>query len=130
ALYRARDSASYLLLCAHHLVCDAGSLRLLLEELSIAYRNVGEGGLPPIAGSYAAYAAGECAGEHPGAQDDVAYWLERLRDAPVLDLPTDRRPVERTFAAGTVEVRIGEGLAGALENMARSAGVTTFTVLL
>ena len=96
ALYRA-GSDSFLLICAHHIVADAGSLRVLLEELSAVYSSGGDDrDLPPIEGSYAALAAAERAGERPDSPEDVDYWMECLRDAPVLELPADRRPAQRT----------------------------------
>ena len=62
----------------------------------------------------------------------LAYWTERLLDAPPhLDLPTDRpRPALPTFAGATHWFSISEGVASALRMLGQRENATLFMVLL
>lgn len=74
------DSAR-LLLAVHHLVVDAVSWRILLEDLSAAYAQLAEGApvrLPPKTTSYQAWARGlEELARSEKLREERAWWLER-----------------------------------------------------
>jgi len=116
---RLADEEHLLVLVAHHLVCDGGSLRVLFGELEHLYG----GGELPLPGA-----------DVPAAVSDpghLAYWKEQLTGLPVLDLPTDRpRTADRGFAAGSVPVDLPADLVNAAERLAAEEGTTLFTVLL
>ncbi|MFC0527590.1 amino acid adenylation domain-containing protein [Phytohabitans kaempferiae] len=115
---RLADDERVLVFVAHHLVCDGGSMRVLLAELDPAYRGELDGvAVDPVPAT-----------ADPRALD---YWLTHLADLPELDLPTDRaRPVLPTFAAGSVPLAMPPELVAAAERLARSEGTTLFTVVL
>lgn len=119
--YRLADDERLLLFVAHHLVCDGGSMRVLLAELDAAYGG-GLGGL----GGAAADPVPEPAA--PGALD---HWRTHLAGLPELDLPADHaRPAYPTFQAGSVPLRVPAELVADAERLARGEGTTLFTVVL
>ncbi|HEU4886043.1 MAG TPA: amino acid adenylation domain-containing protein, partial [Longimicrobium sp.] len=103
ALLRLGAEDHVLLLTMHHIVSDGWSMGVLFRELSAlyeAYREGRESPLPELAVQYADYAVWQreqLAGEALDRQ--LAYWRERLSDAPaLLELPTDRpRPEVQTY---------------------------------
>ncbi|MFI0939428.1 amino acid adenylation domain-containing protein [Streptomyces sp. NPDC021020] len=115
---RLADDERLLVFVAHHLVCDGGSMQVLLADLSAAY----EGGLGgPVPGAAPA-PAGPAAAE---------FWRTRLAGLPVLDLPTDRpRPPRPTFRAGSVPVDLPAELVRAAERLGREENATVFMVVL
>jgi amino acid adenylation domain-containing protein len=116
---RLADDERMLVFLAHHLVCDGGSMRVLLGELEAAY-----GGLE---------FQGVAADPAPAPPDPSAleHWLTRLADLPELDLLTDHpRPAQPTFEAGSVPLTMPAELVEAAEQLARSEDTTLFTVIL
>jgi len=95
ALFALEPDAHLLVLCLHHCASDGWSLALLLHELESAYGAFHAGSvpsLPPLGTRYAEFARAQRATADP---EGLAYWCERLKDAPPrLDLPLDhpRRP--------------------------------------
>ncbi|SEH43087.1 non-ribosomal peptide synthetase/type I polyketide synthase [Magnetospirillum fulvum] len=97
ALFALEPDAHLLVLCLHHCASDGWSLALLLRELERAYGAFHAGSqpdLPPLGTRYAEFARWQ---RDPATANaaGLAYWCERLKDAPPrLDLPLDhpRRP--------------------------------------
>ncbi|MFC5943070.1 non-ribosomal peptide synthetase [Micromonospora harpali] len=94
-LLRVAADEHVLLLSVHHIAIDAPSTPVLYRDLAALYRAAATGApadLPPLAVQYADHAARERAAlAGPLRERQLAYWRERLRDLPALDLPTDRR---------------------------------------
>ncbi|MCB9796383.1 MAG: amino acid adenylation domain-containing protein [Alphaproteobacteria bacterium] len=135
SLVRLGEAEHRLLLSVHHVAFDGACISVLLRELGEAYAAHLEGrapALPPLPIQIADVAAWErqaLSGEALEAR--LAPWRERLADAPVLELPTDRprppmRAVEGAFEAFEVDAEV---LAG-LEALALRAHCTRFMVLL
>lgn len=116
--WRLTDEERLLVFVAHHLVCDGGSMRVLLAELDAAYRGELAGvAVDPVPA--------------PAGVPALDRWLARLADLPDLDLPTDRpRPARPTFRAGSVPVEVPAELVADAERLARAEGTTLFTVVL
>jgi hypothetical protein len=116
----------------HHLVVDDWALAVLEREFSelycarIAGRAARLAPLPLLPGEYAA--AQRAAGVDPSL---VAYWRERLRDAPVEStVPADRPPPERLGSqGGLIRFQIDATIGDRLRAMARRSRVTPFIVL-
>nr|WP_191909864.1 non-ribosomal peptide synthetase [Microbispora cellulosiformans] len=105
---------------AHHLICDGWSLGVFLAELTTLYSG---GALP---GAATPPAAGT-----PVTEADLAYWRERLCDAPPLDLPADMpRPVRPRFRSGAVPVSLDTSAVRHALEVAERERVTPFMVLL
>lgn len=71
--------------------------------------------------------------EHDAAiNSSLAYWVERLRDAPAaLELPADRpHPDVQRFEGGIIRARLNKDLTSRLERSGRNNGGTLFMVLL
>ncbi|MFF4832711.1 amino acid adenylation domain-containing protein [Streptomyces sp. NPDC001315] len=117
--YRLADEEHLLLFVTHHLVCDGGSLRVLLGELDLAYES---GELSATGSDIPA----------PAVSDEaLAYWKNQLAGLPALDLPTDRaRTADSGFRAGSVPVALPDELVAAAERLAKEENTTLFTVLL
>lgn len=136
AVHRLRPESHRVVLCAHHIVADALSLDIALEQIVEAYaaRRNGSSALPsPADLQYVDYAAWQrrfLQSEAIAAQ--LGYWRERLADAPrLLPLPTDRRREPKpAFDTDRVRIGIGANLVDALRELGQSQGATLFMVIL
>jgi amino acid adenylation domain-containing protein len=127
---------SVLLVRVHHLVADARSLEILLDDLAAGYRARRAGGtpeLPPSTHSYADYTAWQSrwlTDERTARQ--LEFWRTELAAAaPLLELPADhpRPPVQRYH--GTVRYRtVPPGRIAAATALGRAEGASLFMVLL
>ena len=94
-LLRLADEDHVLLLTMHHIISDAWSAGIFLQELGVLYEAFCAGNpspLPELTVQYADYAAQErqwLQGEV--LEKQLAFWREQLQGVPpVLDLPLDR----------------------------------------
>ncbi|MFG1883929.1 condensation domain-containing protein [Micromonospora sp. NPDC049102] len=135
-LVRLPEQRWHLLLGMHHIVCDNTSWSILLDELADRYAHHATGvdrPLPALPVQFTDYARHQRDWlASTAVEPHLAYWRERLADAPpLLDLPTDHpRPKERSDVAGYQAQRLGAGLGAAVRELARAEGVTPFAVLL
>ncbi len=135
-LYRLGQHEHVLLLNVHHICADAWSLGILFRELSGAYEALARGATPELPGlqiQYGDYA--EWQRKHLDRDvlaAGVAYWRERLHGAPAsLELPADRpRPAAPTSLGAIHYFDIPSGIAGAIDALCKSEGVTPFMALL
>ncbi|MFD0275029.1 amino acid adenylation domain-containing protein [Kitasatospora sp. NPDC127111] len=136
ALFRTGEREHVLCLVVHHIAADGWSLGLLRAELAARYAAHRAGGplaLPldlPVPPSYLAHAAAErewLAG--PEARAGLAYWVDRLADAPALELPLERPRPAHPSSAGAFHTRILRGLGPELDTFARARRLTPFMVL-
>ncbi|MEU8180865.1 amino acid adenylation domain-containing protein [Micromonospora sp. NPDC049044] len=132
---RTAPTERFLTLSAHHAVVDGWSMRVLLGDLSAAYRSriTGEGTLgeaPLQAGDVAVWERERLAGGAFAGQ--LERWRERLAGAACgIDLPMcgPREQVRRP-AGGRVPVRLDARLTDALRTVAAERDATLFTVVL
>nr|AYM54552.1 protease do [Racemicystis crocea] len=118
----------------HHIITDGWSTGVLFQELAALYRAFVEGrrlSLSPLPLQFADLALREhafLAGEE--ASRERAYWKEKLRDLPPLELPTDRTaPAVRSHDGATASFTLSPALTGAIDALARREGCTPFMVL-
>ncbi|MEU6234109.1 amino acid adenylation domain-containing protein [Kitasatospora sp. NPDC047058] len=136
ALFRTGDREHVLCLVVHHIAADGWSLGLLRTELATRYA-AHRAGRPldrpldlPVPPSYLAHAAAERAWlAGPEARDGLAYWADRLADAPALELPLERPRPAHPSSAGAFHTRILRGLGPGLDAFARARRLTPFMVL-
>jgi amino acid adenylation domain-containing protein len=124
------DGERVLLLVLHHLIGDFWSVAVLLRDW--AALSAGRA-LPELAVSYTDFVRWQQRLlESPAGERLERYWLDRLRDAPlVLDLPTDRpRPRGAAHAGALAGLRLGPDLTGRVRELARAHGATLFTTLM
>jgi amino acid adenylation domain-containing protein len=130
------DAAEHrLVLNLHHIATDGWSMGLLLAEIQEIYgalRRRVRPRLPDLPVQYADFAVWQrrrLTGEV--LERETAWWRERLRGLPPLELPTDRpRPVVPSGSGGEVPVDLGPDLSRELAALARREGATPFMVLL
>jgi amino acid adenylation domain-containing protein len=134
-LFRARlvmmpAGDALLVLSLHHLVADAISMAVIVQDLALTCTDRPLD--PPPALSYGAFATAQ---RRRREDATTAAALEaaatRLRAVPPLDLPMDRlRAPVRDAAGGTVPVLIPPGVTASLVALARQEGTTPFAILL
>ena len=135
-LFKTADNAHVALLSMHHIVSDAWSVAVMMQDLIEYYFSFKAGKTPkvePQAASFADYVHWEIAHLESSAGDQMlAYWKDHLAGAPnVIDLPTDRpRPAVQTFNGGTYGFQLDEALTESVETLSKESNVTLFTTLL
>ncbi|PRX96514.1 non-ribosomal peptide synthetase [Allonocardiopsis opalescens] len=119
----------------HHVVFDGPSAAVFTTELAehygaaLAGRPAEAPTLPIQYGDFALWQRGRLTG--PRLERLKGYWRERLRDAPLLDLPTDRpRPPEFTFRGTRLRAAVPAAAVDGAHRLARDLGVTPYTVYL
>jgi amino acid adenylation domain-containing protein len=135
-LLRLDEEQHMLLVNQHHIASDGWSLGVLAQELIALYKAFSAGRpdpLPALPVQYADYVLWQrqwLQGEVLERQ--LAFWREHLRGAPVLiELPTDRqRPLEQSYAGGTICLQPAGELNTALRQFCHRQGVTVFMALL
>ncbi len=135
-LLRLAKEDHVLLLTMHHIISDAWSAGIFLQELTAlyeAFRNGGPSPLPELALQYADYAAQErrwLQGEV--LQKQLAFWREHLKGVPaVLELPLDHpRPKVRTFSGSCETLHVPLETLRALKDFSRQEGATPFMTLM
>ena len=134
-LYRRLDS-DILLLQVHHIIADAASIAITVEEMLEAYFAL-EAGLA-VRWSRPALSVSEFASwqqamlESPTGKAHLDYWREQLADIPgSLSLPLDfTRPMSQRGPGAANNLVISKELGSKLKALARQQGHTLFTVLL
>ncbi|HEY6807000.1 MAG TPA: amino acid adenylation domain-containing protein [Pyrinomonadaceae bacterium] len=124
------------LLNMHHIVSDAWSRGVLVNELAQLYEHYASGKaltLPELPWQYADYAEwqrGWLQGEVLDQQ--LSYWKEQLMEVPaVIDLPFDRmRPAVQTSNGANYVFEISSQLCAELKTLSRSENASLFMVLL
>ena len=136
ALIRVGPQRHLLSLVMHHIISDGESMKVLIGELSAAYRAETTGApasLPQLwmeYGDYAAWQHERLRGEELDRQ--LAYWRDQLRGAPdVLALPADRpRPAHQSSRGAVAAAHVDAATTRRLADVAQGAHATMFMVFL
>ena len=125
----------FLLILAHHIVCDGSSLNVVLQELGTlytAFQEENESPLPALEIQYSDYALWQKERLQGALLDrSLDYWRKQLADLPILDLPADRlHPAVPTHRGSLVQVSLPANLQHSIKTFARNEGITLFTILL
>ncbi|MDJ0840530.1 MAG: condensation domain-containing protein, partial [Acidobacteriota bacterium] len=134
-LFQLSDRENVLSIVKHHIVSDAWSIGITIQELGAFYTAVMSDkpvDLPPLSIQYADYAAWQQQmANSPRAQKQKAFWVDTLRGAPeLLNLPTDHpRPALRSDRGATYRFRPDAGLMQAAEHHGKRLGASLFMVL-
>jgi hypothetical protein len=136
SLLRPGGEDHVLVLATHHVVSDEWSKGVLLRELDALYGAFSRGEPSPLAApvlhyaDYAVWQRGWLRGE--ALERQVAYWRERLAEAPpLLELPTARpRPRSSGGRRATHAFALPDGVADGLRALARREGATLFMTVL
>lgn len=130
---RLNEQEHVLLLVAHHVACDGGSLSVLLNDVEQAYAQVRSGldaRLPELPLQYLDYARWQRG--RPLVEEDVDYWRRQLDpEAERLDLANMKRGEGAERAAGQVhDFRLGADARRGLLALSCKEGITPFVALL
>jgi acyl carrier protein len=133
-LLRLSPTDHILQLTMHHIVCDAWSIGVLVQEFRTIYEALKENRpsrLPELPIQYADFAAWQrlsLQGKH--LEDQLGYWRRQLKDIKDSRLPEDfQRLPGRRHRGGWVPLDISAESTAQLRNICHQEGVTLFTVL-
>ncbi|NEP12735.1 MAG: amino acid adenylation domain-containing protein, partial [Symploca sp. SIO2C1] len=135
-LLRLSPSEHILLLTLHHIITDAWSIGVIVQEISVFYPAYAQGKpavlpeLPIQYGDFADWQREWLAGAVLDKRLD--YWTHQLAGAPnLLELPTDHpRPAIQTFRGRKVIFTLDPILTERLKQLAQQQEVTLFMLLL
>ncbi|MEG4277142.1 amino acid adenylation domain-containing protein [Microcoleus sp. MON1_C1] len=130
------DSNWVLLLSTHHIISDAWSMGIFIQELATFYQAFSTGQpspLPELSVQYADFASWQrqwLQGEVLETQ--LAYWKKQLGgNLPVLNLPTDRpRSAVQTFRGAVHKFTIPKAIAEEITLLSQREKATLFMTLL
>ncbi|GAB4212335.1 MAG: hypothetical protein OHK0022_48020 [Roseiflexaceae bacterium] len=134
-LIRLAPDDHVLLLAMHHIICDGWSKSVIIGELTEYYNQATAGRAlnpPELPLQYADYAVWqrEWLGS-PAVEAQLAYWREQLRDAPLIQLPTDfARPPMPSYQGAIHGFAIDPAVSRELAALSRREGVSLFMTLL
>jgi len=131
-LVKMSDTVHWVLLTMHHVVSDAWSLGILVQEVAALYAAFSKDDsspLPELTVQYADFAVWQrewLQGEL--FQQQLDYWSKQLADCPAaLNLPTDRpRPAYQSYQGKIKFFDIPQPLAGAINKICQQKDVTPF----
>jgi amino acid adenylation domain-containing protein len=139
-LFRARlarlsqeDHALFLTL--HHIICDGGSVAVLLSDFGLGYsaRVHGTSPPPPLEKSYSQFVEEQVAALQGGNRAQCEqFWLEQYsRPAARLALPTDRpRPTKRKYTGASEVMALSPALSGELKRFSAQQRCSLMATLL
>lgn len=134
-LLRVNDQEHVLIATFHHLIMDGWSVRLLCEELNLAYESAWSGGQalwPSSAVPYRDYVAWEQSGLARRRHDKQrTYWAQQLRNLPVpCELPSDfPRSGALRHVSRTVTLDFTTAETDAFDRFCRETGMTPFMAI-
>jgi acyl carrier protein phosphodiesterase len=136
SLFRLGADEHVLLLVMHHIVSDAWSLRVMVDEVGQLYearRRGTEPRLPALPIQYADHALWQRAWLEAGeGERQLAWWTARLGHADtVLELPADRpRPPVWSYRGASASLTVPDALTTRLLALAQARRSTPFMLLL
>jgi amino acid adenylation domain-containing protein len=139
SLIRIGPNDHVLCIVPHHIIGDAQSLNVMLDELARIYEARVAGAEPhlaPLPVQFGDFAWWQRGGGNPAASDaaterTVSYWRQRLASPPTLDLAASRPEADGPAGRGGAHAfRVGPEVTAGLERVARDGSATLFMVLL
>nr|BBH87140.1 non-ribosomal peptide synthetase [Thermosporothrix sp. COM3] len=135
ALLLLEPTTHILLLNMHHIISDARSLEIFIEELTYLYHAYCRGQrpeLPELPLQYADYAIWQRQTiQKETLEKQLHYWCTQLKDVPPLELPTDYpRPPLQTQAGAWQDLTLSASLLKKLQALSEREGMTLFMTLL
>jgi hypothetical protein len=127
-----RGNEQVFLLAVHHIVFDAWSAWILLDDLKRLYEQIEEDAPPPPAKkTYRDFVAAQISYLNgPEGAESLAFWQAHLTPLPALSLATDYpRPPAQRFAGASQLLVLEEEITGKLRVLASSQATTLFTVI-
>lgn len=134
-LIRSSENDHILFIIIHHIVTDDWSMGIFKAELGAYYHAIIHGNEPtlkPLDIQYLDHAILEREKlKGKALQRQVAYWREKLKGAPPLDLPTNHpRPPRQSFRGSSIAFDLPTDLITKLKQLGYLANATLFMTLL
>ncbi len=135
SLLQLADEEHVLLITLHHAVSDGWSIGVITDEIGAIYGAFARGQASPLPelpiqfADFTLWQREHSDGDAMAAK--LAYWKEKLRDAPELNLHTDRpRHGSQSFNGNIVSRLLPKPLTNALRELSAREDVTFFTLML
>ena len=114
----------------HHVISDYWSMQVIWREICTAYNALANNTQPQLPALDVTY-GDFCVWQQ---QQDMTplreYWLQKCKDIPVLDLPTDKpRPQQQSFAGEKYVTALPKSIEQKLHSLAKEQDCTLFMVL-
>lgn len=123
-----------ILFAMHHIISDAWSQGILIQEIATFYEAfclAKPSPLPELSIQYADFAIWQRQWLAEHWQTQITYWKQQLNNLPVLQLPTDRpRPSIPIFRGARKSSSLSKTLSDALKTLSAREGATLFMTLL
>ncbi|MEH2173669.1 amino acid adenylation domain-containing protein [Nostoc sp.] len=134
-LLRLTEKEHVLLVTMHHIISDAWSVGVFIQDLSAFYEAFCAFKPSPLPNLPFQYADFTCWQQEwlqgKVLESQLFYWKQQLAHLPVLHLPTDRkRPIVQTFRGATQSFVLPTDLSASLNTLSRQEGTTLFMTLL
>ena len=125
-----------LILTQHHIVSDAWSMQIMVDDLMQLYAGFSQGqpaALAPLPIQYADYGHWQRQWLEAGEQQrQLDYWTAQLGgEQPILELATDHpRPAQQSYRGARLPISLEPALAEGLKRLAKERNTTLFMLLL
>ncbi|MFB2973201.1 amino acid adenylation domain-containing protein [Aerosakkonema sp. BLCC-F183] len=123
-----------ILFTMHHIISDAWSLGILIQEIATFYEAFSlrkPSPLPELSIQYADFAIWQRQWLPEHWQTQINYWKQQLNHLPVLQLPTDKlRPSIPILRGERKTLILSKALSNALKSLSAKEGATLFMMLL
>lgn len=133
-LVRLDERHHWLVAVVHHAIFDLWSMGVLLRELSELYSAAVTGRAPALLQltfTFGEFARQQRRRQQAGPDAQLQYWKETLAGSlPVLQMPTDRLPAERSHRGAICSRSMPTGLIEGMNTVARREGASLFMALL
>jgi len=131
-LITGNDNKAWLILSAHHIICDGWSLAILVNDLEEAYNAALLNQEPEQSTAYPYSQYAKEYSEQISQSDDKKFWVDLFAGTlTTVDLPADfERPSFRTFDADRVDYEISPELISAVKKLAGKQGVSLTALML
>ncbi len=135
-LYKRSEEEYLLLNTIYHIISDATSNYILINELQFLYdkyKNGKDAQLPPLETTYADFVGWQQRMLAGGKGEEMfLYWKNHLpEDIPILNLPLDKpRPAVQTDNGSSFSLSLGREKTQEIKALAKSTDTTVFMVLL
>ena len=135
-ILRLGEEDHFALIAMHHIISDAWSMSLFIQEVAALYESFARGvpallPEPPIQfADYACWQREQLQGE--ALESQLAYWMDQLHGLPQLtELPADRpRPTTHSDKGARRFIKLSKELTSALKELSRREEATLFMTLL
>ncbi|MGC8451957.1 MAG: amino acid adenylation domain-containing protein [Cylindrospermopsis raciborskii] len=134
-LFKLAPERHILTLTLHHIIADAWSMGVILQEIAILYKlEIAEQKivLPELRFQYSDYALWQKE-KHSNSylENSLNYWQKQLAELPTLQFPLDfSRPKLQTFRGDLVKFELSKNLTTALRTLSQKADATLFMTLM